>query len=38
MFVDDVEPRPFDEARFIKSEGGIGWVRGVNPCQEASKA
>ena len=29
------EPRPVRDARFIKAEGGIDWVKGVPPCDGA---
>ena len=25
-------PRPFDDAHLVTSEGGLDWVRGVEPC------
>ena len=32
------EPRPFDDAHFIKAEGGIDWVKGVPPVDGAAKS
>ena len=36
--MDYAEPRPFDDAHFVKPEGGIDWVRGVEPMSGGAKS
>ena len=38
LFMDYAKPRPFDDAHFIKSEGGIDWVRGVELMSGGAKS
>ena len=38
QFLEYSEPRPSDDAHFVKAEGAIVWVKGISPCEGTAKS